>query len=283
MLWTALPVDRMLSVEYLRVSAATRGHHAALILLCAQRETAGRVVGAKSWTNRDWLMAAGCDRRAIAAVVAAGFSSWDGHDLIVLDYDAQRESRVKAQRIVNTNNAESRWSGDGNRNATRTATRNAEESRVEESRSDQTGSGYGGAPPMPRVGAATEQFLRVWNAYPHKTDKAEAATNFQIARESEGLSEADMADRIIAALKWQVPRLKEFWEKSDGKTKLKKYIAARRWDDPAPEPRAERSPYANDNRCEFHQGGGNGVSPTTPGGSCSPCIDAWTSGAERPV
>src|SRR3990167_1778913 len=70
-----------------------------------------------------------------------------------------------------------------------------------------TRSGSGVGIPMSRVGAATPQFLRGWEAYPHKTDKAAAATNFQIARESEGVTEMELADRILVALKWQIPKL----------------------------------------------------------------------------
>jgi hypothetical protein len=108
--WYALDTRRQLSFERKRISFEVRGFHVAVLALLAEREQGPALVGARSWTNRDWSLACGGTRGLAEKLVASGLARWDEGDLFVADYDVDGEDRVRKARESGAKGGKSRGS-----------------------------------------------------------------------------------------------------------------------------------------------------------------------------
>ena len=106
--WYALDTRRQLSFERKRISFEVRGFHVAVLALLAEREQGPALIGARSWTNRDWSLACGGTRGLAEKLVASGLARWDQVDLYVADYDLDGEERVRKSRESGAKGGKSR-------------------------------------------------------------------------------------------------------------------------------------------------------------------------------
>lgn len=156
--WLPLPCTLVTGPEWLAIDPAIRAAWLTLLGYCGQRDNGGVIKGARTWRKTDWDRLAGCSARVAEGICSAGLGTWQGDDLAVSHYPSDAETRSLAVREQRRQAAKSRWNRDADasasqmqmhesRNASRTASRNAQERRGEE-RINNT-SAVGGTPPDP--------------------------------------------------------------------------------------------------------------------------------------
>lgn len=98
--WLPLPVSVLLGPDMLRIPPAVRAAWLSLLAHCALNESGGVILGAKSWTKRDWDRLAGTTRRTIDALVSASLAAWSGENLVVSHYPTFTEERLRAKKAA---------------------------------------------------------------------------------------------------------------------------------------------------------------------------------------
>lgn len=96
-------------MEYLNLHTATLDHEVLataddvprsvwlhLMRFCIGQENDGRIVGAKLWPERKWLLL--CRITPAAAQGESPLWEWDGNDLVIWGYPTEKQAEVKARR-----------------------------------------------------------------------------------------------------------------------------------------------------------------------------------------
>jgi hypothetical protein len=86
------------SDAWMAADVAARGAWTSVAGFCADEENAGRIVGARAWNDRLWLLRAGCSAAEVEHAVGAKLAAWDGDDLVVAGYDLIGEQHYQARR-----------------------------------------------------------------------------------------------------------------------------------------------------------------------------------------
>lgn len=94
--WINLNVTTLDSEEFLGSEPEQRATWLCLLRYCVGQENGGRIPGARSWTDRKWLQVVRVAEREIAT--ACELWHWDGDDLIVSFYPADKEDEVRERR-----------------------------------------------------------------------------------------------------------------------------------------------------------------------------------------
>ena len=94
--WLNLRTSFLHAPEYIGSDPRSRATWLNVSLWCAQQENGGRIVGAKSWKDRQWQQTCGVTTREVMA--ADALLSWDGDDLTVSSYPVDKEAVVKFNR-----------------------------------------------------------------------------------------------------------------------------------------------------------------------------------------
>jgi hypothetical protein len=99
--------------EWLLTSAASRGYWIALIGFCARAENGGRIAGAATWSEAQWMivLGAGGSRAAVNQLVAESLCEWSGDALVVGGYPADAERGYRAKRSGGRKGAAERKAG----------------------------------------------------------------------------------------------------------------------------------------------------------------------------
>jgi hypothetical protein len=219
--------------DWLRRDPALRGHWHALISFCALRENGGTVVGAATWTNRDWDRTAGVTKAALRKLAAGDepLVRWDGDDLVVLGYDRGREAAALAARERGRNAALARWHGDqkpeetlpeslGSEDASVDAPASAigdagadavgttDQSREDQSREEPVSGSAATGPEIPELAWRCADYLRKHVLRSNPTNKLSKVDPWEGSKNRKDwadtfrlMVERDPADRTYAAIK----------------------------------------------------------------------------------
>jgi len=95
--------------EWLDIPPDLRGHHRALIVLCARLENSGVLRGLRCWSEMRLGGLAGLKTRTIQRLVAHGLVAWEGDDLRVNSYNVGEEEHATLIAKINTARAKKRW------------------------------------------------------------------------------------------------------------------------------------------------------------------------------
>lgn len=88
------------SDAWMAADVHARGAWTSVAGFCADEENSGRIVGAKAWIDRLWLLRAGCGLACIEHMIASHLAAWDGDDLVVAGYDIIGQQHYQAKRKV---------------------------------------------------------------------------------------------------------------------------------------------------------------------------------------
>lgn len=94
--WINLNTATLDSEEFLGAEPEQRASWLCLLRFCAGQENGGRIEGAKSWTDRKWQQVVRVTQREIST--DCELWSWEGEDLIVTFYPAEKEQEVRQKR-----------------------------------------------------------------------------------------------------------------------------------------------------------------------------------------
>jgi hypothetical protein len=94
--WLNLNVTTLDSGEFLGATPAQRATWLCLLRYCAGQENGGRIPAAKSWTSRKWEQIARVTLREVST--ACDLWAWEGGDLVVTFYPADKEQEVRERR-----------------------------------------------------------------------------------------------------------------------------------------------------------------------------------------
>lgn len=105
--WVNIHHSTLLDPEFIGCDAAARGTWLSVLAYACHIECGGRITGAASWTDRQWIQAAGVSR---AEVTACQLLRVDGNDVLVNGYPTAAETKVKTNRTNAKKGAMARWS-----------------------------------------------------------------------------------------------------------------------------------------------------------------------------
>jgi hypothetical protein len=129
------------SPEFIGSDPAERATWLALSMWCAQQENAGRIVGAKSWKDRQWQQTCGVTVREVAR--STRLIAWDGDDALIWNYPDAKEKEVQAKRKAGRDTVAKRWP-QANSSADSSASRSADtEGKGKERELEMEGNGRG--------------------------------------------------------------------------------------------------------------------------------------------
>lgn len=84
------------SPEYMGSEPISRATWWNLMGYCAEQENGGRISGAASWPDRRWQQTCGVTLKEVKS--ACDLVAWDGEDLVVKFYPAEKEEEVRRKR-----------------------------------------------------------------------------------------------------------------------------------------------------------------------------------------
>jgi hypothetical protein len=96
--WLNLHTSTLDSPEFVGSSPVERSTWLCLLRFCIGQENSGRIVGGRTWKDRQWQQLARVTLREVS--VSCGLWKWDGDDLIVGFYPGEKENEVKTRREV---------------------------------------------------------------------------------------------------------------------------------------------------------------------------------------
>lgn len=148
MKWFRVHPSDLRRAPYSLADDASIGVWLRLTACSASMDGGGVLVGARSYTDRQWLVTAGVDAAAVERAVESGLAAWRGNDLEVYGYDAVAEERATRRSAQNRELSNRRWGNGAGRgakviakgipecNAKGNAKGNPEKSREEENREE---------------------------------------------------------------------------------------------------------------------------------------------------
>lgn len=98
MIWLNLETTILHAPEYIGSEPRARSAWLNVILWCAQQENGGRIKQARDWKDRQWQQTCGVTRREVDS--AERLLHWDGDDLMVWNYPADKEHIVRQKREI---------------------------------------------------------------------------------------------------------------------------------------------------------------------------------------
>jgi len=98
MIWLNLETTILHAPEYIGSEPRARSAWLNVILWCAQQENGGRIEHARDWKDRQWQQTCGVTRREVDS--AERLLQWDGQDLVVWNYPADKEHIVREKRKI---------------------------------------------------------------------------------------------------------------------------------------------------------------------------------------
>lgn len=105
--WVNLHISTLLSPESIGSSPAELGTWLRVMVYACTIECGGRIIGAKTWKDKQWIRACQVSVREIKA--ANRLLRFDGDDLLVNGYPEARERQIKAGRKHALAGAMARW------------------------------------------------------------------------------------------------------------------------------------------------------------------------------
>ena len=105
--WVPIKVQDLRTPQFLSASQADRGTWLSLLAYCAGAENGGRIKGMGEWTPQTVERVIGIGLADVETESALW--SWDGVDLVVLNYPHDAERRVEASRVAGKRGAAARW------------------------------------------------------------------------------------------------------------------------------------------------------------------------------
>lgn len=94
--WLNLRLTVLRSAEYIGCEPTARATWLNVLAYSAEQENGGRIAGARRWKDRQWQQTCGV---TLAEVEGSNpLLLWDGDDLIVWGYPAEKEAEVQAKR-----------------------------------------------------------------------------------------------------------------------------------------------------------------------------------------
>lgn len=94
--WLNIRLSALRSPEYIGSDPVARATWFNLVAYCAEQENGGRIVGAKKWKDRQWQQTCGVTLAEVDA--APHLLKWDGDDIAVWNYPAEKEAEVRIKR-----------------------------------------------------------------------------------------------------------------------------------------------------------------------------------------
>lgn|SRR5574337_586872 len=94
--WLNIHVSVLDSAEFLGSDPVERATWLCLLRYCAGQENGGRIVGARSWKDRQWQQVCRVTQDEVGE--GSRLYGWDGDDLVVRLYPVEKEAEVAAKR-----------------------------------------------------------------------------------------------------------------------------------------------------------------------------------------
>jgi len=178
--WININTSQSRDPRYMDSTWLERGAWLSMVAYCTERETAGVIVGARLWTDRQWLIALGGLLTDISR--ESGLWSWSGDDLHLELYPHDMQATVIARREAGRKGGQ--VSSDAKTEAVR-ANGNVEKAKQKQSKSKATSK----PKEMERKEKELEGTLsyqsaiadererdweKVWSAFPKKIDEKKA-------------------------------------------------------------------------------------------------------------
>jgi len=105
--WINIEIKTLEQPEFRRVKPAIGWTWIRLLAYCHRNENGGKIVAAKHWRKRDWIICVGISQKSISS--GSLLWRWEGDDLIVKGYPVQKEREVIAKRLGGVKGSKSRW------------------------------------------------------------------------------------------------------------------------------------------------------------------------------
>ena len=100
--WLNLHASTLDSEQFVRADPVARATWLCLLRYCIGQENGGKIIGAASWTDRDWLQVAKVTKSEACA--ESPLWKWEGHDILVWSYPSEKEAVVQRKREVSASN-----------------------------------------------------------------------------------------------------------------------------------------------------------------------------------
>lgn len=94
--WLNLEIKTLRSTGYIGSAPIERATWINALAYCCEQENGGRIVGARSWKDRQWQQLCGVTAREIDR--ADKLMAWEGDDLVVSGYPHAKEAEVRSKR-----------------------------------------------------------------------------------------------------------------------------------------------------------------------------------------
>lgn len=94
--WLNINVATLRSEQYIGSEPIARATWLNVLSWCCEQENQGRIEGAKEWGDRRWQQTCGVTLSEVSS--AAPLLTWDGSDLVVWNYPADKQAEVQAKR-----------------------------------------------------------------------------------------------------------------------------------------------------------------------------------------
>jgi len=94
--WLNIRLVNLRSAEYIGSDPVGRATWLSVIAYCCEQENGGRIVGARSWKDRQWQQTCGVTLEEVDGTSL--LLKWDGNDLVVWSYPADKEYEIQSKR-----------------------------------------------------------------------------------------------------------------------------------------------------------------------------------------
>lgn len=94
--WINIRTSALRTPEYIGSRPVERATWLNVLAYCTDQENGGRIQRCASWGDRQWQQICGVTRREVNA--ATNLLTWDGDDLLVWNYPADKQAEVQAKR-----------------------------------------------------------------------------------------------------------------------------------------------------------------------------------------
>lgn len=96
--WLNLRTSQLREPAFIGSEPVARATWLCVMTYCVEMENGGRIVGARLWKDRQWQQTCGVMLSEIQA--STNLLSWDGDDLLVWNYPAEKEDEVRTKRGI---------------------------------------------------------------------------------------------------------------------------------------------------------------------------------------
>jgi len=101
--WLSLRITDLQKPPFAGAKVTSQGAWLMVLRYCVEQENGGRIVNARSWSERVWRIA--CHVTPHAVNGAAPLLTWEGDDLVVWNYPTAKQEEVARIRAMGQSNS----------------------------------------------------------------------------------------------------------------------------------------------------------------------------------